>query len=328
MHISHKKNVGFTLIEMLLVIAVLAVLISIGIMTYRDHAISTRINKASLQIQSTLEAAMAFNVDHSKWPTANAGLPTCEPADPANNQFIKDYMPNSQIKSVYGTNICWSAVSSSNGQESRLFWVALQVANNNANVARRLAAQLPNAVVTAEPQVQEVQACSTDQPCFVRAEIPVPGQTSNTSKGLSLAAQGTCQTGRTINSGTGVCSDISRNHDEQKYQVSFKACPANESPHIMPSPNYLYIPPGSQGGTALTKFQAVQVGTCSTTADASGNEHCTIEVNADYCKPHKTKCQQRNIRQKSGAREGASYFVVCQPTNALKRRSSFFKRYL
>ena len=65
---SRQAQHGFTLVELLLVIAVVSIMTAIGISTYRRHFQSTRAEKVSLEIQQVLEAAMAYHTDQGQWP--------------------------------------------------------------------------------------------------------------------------------------------------------------------------------------------------------------------------------------------------------------------
>ena len=69
---KHNKQKGFTLIEMMLVLAVIAIISMLALKTYQSSMMTTRIDKAAVEMQHILEAALAYNVDHQTWPDAHS----------------------------------------------------------------------------------------------------------------------------------------------------------------------------------------------------------------------------------------------------------------
>lgn len=140
-----QRQKGFTLIEMMLVIAV---------MVYHRRAETARIDKVSVEIQHILEAAFAYDVDQQKWPDSQ-DQDNCSATSPdTTKDFVKDYIPNQDYQSSYGSYFCWSKVG--DDDDARLFWVALKVPNNNTALANRIATRLPNAVVTPDLSQEDV----------------------------------------------------------------------------------------------------------------------------------------------------------------------------
>lgn len=244
---------GFTLIEMLLVIAVMAVIASLGIIAYRDHLQSERIDRASLNIQNVLQGAMSYNVSNGgDWPPANAQLPNCDVTVGGRAEnFVKNYLPNGSYQSDYGNHLCWSQLNN----DGHLFWVALEVPGNDKNIAKRIAAKLPNAVTTSDPTSTNDPAPACDSSvCYVRAEVTVPGQAD---KG-SLVGAGACKPLELNNSNPvtdGSEPGLSCKYDGPvgpnagqpiKYTVTF-SCPSGTIPGIVSMPNYLRVGLGEHG---------------------------------------------------------------------------------
>ena len=127
----NKNKKGFTLIEVLLVIVILAVITSMGINMYRRHAQAFRVDKIAIEMQHVVEAALSYNVHNSgNWP-APASSPATDLCNgttpiPTGNSFIDDYIPNGQygVESSLGTNFCWDQHSG-----TQRFWVALKLPN-------------------------------------------------------------------------------------------------------------------------------------------------------------------------------------------------------
>lgn len=301
---------AFTLIELLLVIAVLSIIAAMGIMQYRRSFQANRAEKTAISMQHVLEAAMSYYVDKSEWPEALSCGDT-----PASNDFIQNYLPNGDPATPMGGTYCWQdAGAGDQAQQHRLFWVAIKVPGEAESVqamANRIAAHLPNAITTSDPSStdQPAPTCSGDT-CYVRAEITVPG-TGGTGGGSNVVASGNCEPSKTVHAGTATCQDMST-ATEQLYRINFKACPADTQPQLTISPNFVRVP-NSQLGFYLTNLNAMQVGSCTHAPNDQGQQACQAQVIAQTCKlDHHGHCQQTDIKQLGGA-SGASYLVMCQP---------------
>ena len=312
-----KLQDAFTLIELLLVIAVLSIIAALGIMSYRRYFQTNRIDKVAISMQHVLEAAMSFYVDNSAtWPLPKQ----CDDSTPTTNSFVTDYLPNGSYQSTFGTDFCWhDAGAGSAPQQHRLFWVAVRVpgaAPDSTNIAKRLAARLPNAVVTSQPNTPNtdpVPPCDSDG-CYVRTEITVPGTGTGTAGSLSLAAAGTCSSASStpIPGAEGSCRYGSTDDTvNDGFTVLFPACPAGTHPDLNINPNFIRLPTSDSGYTMLG-MQA-HTGACSQSADSSGNENCSATVNVTVCTPHRRQdCNEVDVMSiGNGAQIGASYVVSC-----------------
>lgn len=299
-YVSDKKITAFTLIELLLVIAVASILTAIGIMSYRRYFQVNRIDKVAISMQHVLEAAMAYYVDNSKWPATVAGS--------ERENFIDNYLPNRSDKSYYGSDFQWGV----SGIGQHLFWVAVQIpvqGDETITTAKRLAARLPNAITTSDPETDDpAQTPCTNQQCYVRAEITVPGLQSQQQSQVTLAAIGDCKTGQTVQSGTATCFDQS-DAGNQKYRIEFKSCPEGMQPNLRINPNFISFP-SSNVGWAISQIKAVSLDDCSQFADTKGNEACDAVVNVDVCTDI-LKCRPKDVKNFAGATVGASYVISC-----------------
>lgn len=216
-----RKLNAFTLIEMLLVITLIAMITGVGVMVLRKSADQARIDKAALEMQSVLQAAMAYETAIQAWPESSMGTalvtPSCTPSqspDSSLQNFIASYLPNepasvttAAVQSSLGTNYCWapSAVNpgtSTYNLNSPLFWVALQVPGGATaaacNFANRLAAKLPNALVMTDPTDITTTTCASPGAApistpYVRAEVPQPGTGGGSlPKGVTVIGVGYC----------------------------------------------------------------------------------------------------------------------------------------
>lgn len=300
------RNNAFTLIELLLVIAIISIMAAISVMAYRQSFQTNRVDAVSIEMQHALEAAMAFYVDTGSWPTAQpcgSSLIT--------NTFVTNYLPNGNAVSPFGNEYCWAQTGSTN----RLFWVAVQVPGNPTDslaTATRIAGRLPNAVTTSAPDQPDIpaQAC-TDSICYVRAEITVPGSSTNTSSGLTIAATGDCKIDQTIaNTGGGNCTYNGTSAGHPLYQISFAAaaCPTNAQPVLTIMPNFIVITT-SGTGYGTRDMSAYGTGTC--TSSINNQEICNAQVDVDVCSGG--SCSPYPAQQ-----AGASYIVVCKPPSTLE----------
>ena len=71
---SRKKEDGFTLIELMVVIVILGILASIVVPRFMDEPHKARVVKAKMQIQSFSTAAKKFYLDNGYYPSTEQGL--------------------------------------------------------------------------------------------------------------------------------------------------------------------------------------------------------------------------------------------------------------
>ena len=71
---SHLRRAGFTLVEMLLVLVILAVLAAIVIPKFSGRTQQAKVTAAQSQISSIETALDAFEVDNGFYPTGSGGL--------------------------------------------------------------------------------------------------------------------------------------------------------------------------------------------------------------------------------------------------------------
>lgn len=83
-NIMSKK--AFTIIEMLLVIAILGVLAMLGLRYIAKQSEQNKVSKASLQVQQFLQAGLAYQAEKGAWPICSDNTPT--------GDFMTNYVPN------------------------------------------------------------------------------------------------------------------------------------------------------------------------------------------------------------------------------------------
>ncbi len=166
---SRLQKAGFTLLEILLVIAVVGILATLAVSQVKKQAENKRINRVATQFQYVMEAAVAYESADAdrKWPPAAA---------PANDSFIKNYLPNGNRKSALGEDFSWYGADG-NSKKHPLFTVYLKVPGADPmKTAQQIAAQLPNATTMQNVPTTGGQDndCTINSACYVKAQVPMP----------------------------------------------------------------------------------------------------------------------------------------------------------
>ena len=88
MHLSNRSaQAGFTLIEMLITVTILAVIAAIGVVGYRGYVESSRVNIAINQITEMGIAISDYGLDHAAFPASLADLNLDKMLDPWGNPY-------------------------------------------------------------------------------------------------------------------------------------------------------------------------------------------------------------------------------------------------
>lgn len=131
---SYSKNFGFTLIVLLLLLAVIGIIISYQITTLQQKEQEQKVERTALQIQAILEAGLAYNEDNHHWPSKY----------PPEEHDFAPYLPFNRLSAnPFGPGYFYSVVN--NGFQ-------VETAVPNDIVAKQIAALLPNGKVVKKPE--------------------------------------------------------------------------------------------------------------------------------------------------------------------------------
>jgi type IV pilus assembly protein PilA len=182
-----KKQTGFTLIELMLVLAVIAAISVIGLNAYRQQLTNFQVDKTALQMQQWLEAAAAYYVKNNAWPAIPSGYASCT----AVNQVLEGnvnlcgpsaadaYIATGSIDTnPWGQPYVLIPPANSGGP----FTVRTTVSASpqSKNLANQIAARLPNASTISLSPLQP--------PSYtVSAAITAPGQGAGIGIGKILS---------------------------------------------------------------------------------------------------------------------------------------------
>jgi type II secretory pathway pseudopilin PulG len=138
--LNTKKQCGFTIIELLFLIAIFSVVITIGVSCFSKNAEKIKIQKMAAQMQTITQAGVAYYADNGFWPTGNTS---------SNNEFYTKYLGSAIV------NNPWGRIYSFSGEQNNNFKVSSELPEI-AN-AQQVAALLPNARASSNSTGAEVE---------------------------------------------------------------------------------------------------------------------------------------------------------------------------
>jgi len=115
-----KTNKGFTLIELMIVVAIIAILAAIAISQYQDYAIRAQVSEGSSLADGAKTAIADFQNNHGRFAAANASYGLALPASisgryvtqlTAANGIIDVTFGNSAHAAISGGHLIYSPVT-------------------------------------------------------------------------------------------------------------------------------------------------------------------------------------------------------------------------
>ncbi|SRR5579883_1350172 len=160
-----KKIRGVTLLEVLLVMAILASVMVMLVGYVQQTADETRRDRATLQVQQILNATLAYYVNTSTWPAAGD-------LDGTSLLQTGGYLPTTVLKDPWGGTYHLVGTSAS----GTVFTIQAPSVPSQAE-AQILAGRLPLAAITGP----------TAGKWTVSASVPMPGQNLNNARSVNFA---------------------------------------------------------------------------------------------------------------------------------------------
>ncbi|MBA3661305.1 MAG: prepilin-type N-terminal cleavage/methylation domain-containing protein [Gammaproteobacteria bacterium] len=176
-----KHQTGFTLIELLLVMVIISIIIFASISYVQQQAESTRIARASAQMQQILNAGLSYYVDNGKWPAT------------IDTDLKGKYLPSTTLNNPWGQIYQIYSYPTTNASNPRLLYVytTIPVANSTsasaAAAAKAIAGLLPFGYVTASTATPPAVGTCTTGNCKVVASVNIPGQNLNNATAINFA---------------------------------------------------------------------------------------------------------------------------------------------
>ena len=95
----NPKEFGFSLIELMIVVAIIGILVAVALPQYQNYQVRSKVTEALVMAESVKRAMEVYYVDHGEWPVdnADAGLPH-------KNTLSGTYIKKTEVRSVGPTD--------------------------------------------------------------------------------------------------------------------------------------------------------------------------------------------------------------------------------
>ena len=72
--VMNKKDCGFSLIELVIVVAIIGILVAIALPQYQNYQLRTKVAEALVMVERVKSAIEVYHQEHGRWPAAIGGL--------------------------------------------------------------------------------------------------------------------------------------------------------------------------------------------------------------------------------------------------------------
>ncbi|ENS7531406.1 pilin, partial [Neisseria gonorrhoeae] len=80
---------GFTLIELMIVIAIVGILAAVALPAYQDYTARAQVSEAILLAEGQKSAVTEYYLNHGKWPEDNGDAGVASPADKIKGKYVQ-----------------------------------------------------------------------------------------------------------------------------------------------------------------------------------------------------------------------------------------------
>lgn len=181
---TNKRNSGFTLVEMLLVLVIATSLLALMMNYATQKTDQLRRDRVSLQVQQILSAALSYYVNNGTWPTC--GTPPCNFDGTSNGLQSAHLFPAIAMKNPWGQSYYYTSYNNSNN-----FEVYTNVMKTP--IAQTIVGQLPMGFNTllanakTDPPTSDASCPSGTNCTYVVSSVTVPGQNLNNARSVNFA---------------------------------------------------------------------------------------------------------------------------------------------
>ncbi|HFB5229225.1 TPA: pilin, partial [Neisseria gonorrhoeae] len=81
---------GFTLIELMIVIAIVGILAAVALPAYQDYTARAQVSEAILLAEGQKSAVTEYYLNHGKWPEDNASAGVASPPTDIKGKYVKE----------------------------------------------------------------------------------------------------------------------------------------------------------------------------------------------------------------------------------------------
>jgi prepilin-type N-terminal cleavage/methylation domain-containing protein len=176
---TQKNLQGFTLLETLLVLAIVSGMILLGVNFITRQTAQQRLDRTALQAQQILTAGMAYYTSTGAWPGTCSFNSTVTNNSTAWNTLsvlqTAGYLPTSITSNAYG----YAYKTNCDSVTASVYYVNLRVTNNS--MALVIAGELPVAYVS------DAFGNPLSTGTYVTAQVTIPGQNLNNARSVNFS---------------------------------------------------------------------------------------------------------------------------------------------